>query len=108
MDRSPDSLFAASPAMSSERVSSRSDMLPRVWPGVKITRRPSCIWPSSRLTSTGVGVRRDLRGRVLLDRREAADVVRMGVRDEDRREVLRLHLDFREVVEDLASVRVRL
>ena len=50
----PDSLFNASPAMHSERVSSRSDMLPRVWPGVRMMRRPSCVCPSSNRMSTGV------------------------------------------------------
>src|SRR5438128_5979539 len=50
---------------------------------------------------------RHLRRRAVLDRCESSDVIRMGVGDEDRRQVFRFYLDLCEVIEDLPAVRVR-
>src|SRR6267143_592583 len=49
----------------------------------------------------------DRRRRTVFDCRESADVVGMRMGDEDRREVLRLHMDVCEIVDHLARVGVR-
>src|SRR5437667_63573 len=69
-------------------------------------RRPVAPRPAGdevRFDSRG----RHLRRRAVLDRCESSDVIRMGVGDEDRRQVFRFYLDLCEVIEDLSAVRVR-